>query len=85
MTHPTLRDVVLTALGDIAPEADLDGMDPNGSFQDQLDLDSMDFLDFAIRLHEETGVEIPEIDYPQASTLNDCVAYLESHGALVNS
>jgi len=83
MSEAPLRDIVLSALGEIAPEADLDAIDPDASIQEQFDIDSMDFLDFAIRLHEMTGVEIPEMDYPQASTLNDCIAYLEGHGALV--
>jgi acyl carrier protein len=48
------------------------------SFRDQLDIDSMDFLNFVIAVHEALHVEIPEADYPKLITLNGCVAYLVS-------
>jgi len=44
-----------------------------------LDLDSMDFLNFMIGLHERTGIEIPELDYPQLATVERCAAYLVAH------
>jgi len=44
-----------------------------------LDLDSMDFLNFMIGLHERTGIEIPELDYPQLSTVEKCADYLVAH------
>lgn len=71
-----IRQAVLQALGQIAPEADLASLDPAKPFRDQLDLDSMDFLNFVIALHESLRVEIPEEDYPKLATLNGCVAYL---------
>ena len=71
-----LKTVILRTLGEIAPEADLASLKPDVSFREQLDIDSMDFLNFVIALHEELHVEIPEADYPQLATLNGCVAYL---------
>ena len=71
-----IRSAVLRVLGEIAPEADLARIEPDVSFRDQLDIDSMDFLNFVIALHEELGVEIPEADYPKLATLDGCVAYL---------
>lgn len=71
-----LRAVILRTLGEIAPEAELASLKPDVGFRDQLDIDSMDFLNFVIALHEELHVEIPEADYPQLSTLDGCVAYL---------
>ena len=44
-----------------------------------LDLDSMDFLNFMIGLHQRTGIEIPELDYPQLATVERCAAYLVAH------
>jgi acyl carrier protein len=85
MSTPTapddLRKTVLRTLGEIAPEADLASLDPAKPFRDQLDLDSMDFLNFVIALHERLRVEVPEEDYPKLATLNGCVAYLEAADA----
>jgi len=76
VTDGELRETVLRVLGEIAPEADPTTLKPDVSFRDQLDIDSMDFLNFAIALHEELGVEIPEADYPKLATLDGCVEYL---------
>ena len=80
MTMPLLpdqvKDTVLRLLGEIAPEADLAGLEPDLSFRDQLDLDSMDFLNFVISLHKTFGVDIPESDYPKYATLKGCVEHL---------
>lgn len=80
MTTPQLpdqiKDTVLRLLGEIAPEADLAGLKPGVSFRDQLDIDSMDFLNFVIMLHKTFGVEIPEADYPKYGTLDGCVEQL---------
>jgi acyl carrier protein len=71
----------LRILGTIAPEADLGAVRPDVSFRDQLDLDSMDFLNFVLALHKEFGVEIPEADYPKYATLNGCIAQLTGRPA----
>ncbi len=76
MTPDQLRQTVLRVLGEIAPEADLDHLRPDAGFREQLDLDSMDFLNFIIALHEATQVDIPERDYPQLASLKGCVEYL---------
>lgn len=76
-----LRELVLEVLGAIAPEADLAALDPRADLRDELEIDSMDLLHFAIGLHEQTGIEIPESDYPRIATLAGCVAYLEARGA----
>ena len=79
MSRPTAEDVKRTALrvlGEIAPEADLASLKPDVSFREQLDIDSMDFLNFVIALHETLRVEIPEADYPKLASLNACVEYL---------
>jgi len=73
-----VRAVVLRVLGDIAPEADLASLRPDVVFREQLDLDSMDLLNFVVGLHAALGVEIPEADYPKLATLDACVEYLAS-------
>lgn len=78
MTKEELKAIVLNALGEIAPEADLTQVKPDVSFRDQLDIDSMDFLNFVTALHERLQIDIPEIDYPQVSTLSGCVEYLSA-------
>jgi acyl carrier protein len=78
MTPDDIRAAVLRALGGVAPEADLDHLRPEVGFRDQLDIDSMDFLNFVIALHKDLGVEIPESDYPKLATLRGCMEYLTS-------
>ena len=78
MTSDELKRVVIEVLTRIAPEIDPASIQPGVSFRDQLDLDSMDFLNFAIALHERFGIEIPEVDYPRLYTLDGAVAYLAS-------
>ena len=68
------RAHLLRLLGEIAPEADLAALSPDVSFRDQLDLDSMDFLNFVISLHKAFHIEIPESDYPKYTTLSGCLA-----------
>jgi acyl carrier protein len=76
MTKDELREVVLRVLGQIAPEANMSQIKPNLRIRDQLDIDSMDLLNFVVGLHKELQVEIPEADYPRLATLNGCVDYL---------
>jgi len=71
-----IRQTVLRLLGEIAPETDLTALKPGVSFRDQLDIDSMDFLNFVIMIHKTFGLEIPEADYPKYGTLNGCVEQL---------
>lgn len=73
--------MVLKILGEIAPEADLSQLKPDVSFRDQLDIDSMDLLNFVIALHKALGVDIPETDYPHLASLNGCIAYLSERQA----
>ena len=80
-SRDAIRAAVLRVLGDVAPEADLERIRPTVSFRDQLDLDSMDFLNFMIGLHHAFGVDIPESDYPKLATLEGCVEHLATLGA----
>ncbi len=71
-----IRETVLRVLRTIAPEVDPASIDPKVDWRDQLDLDSVDLLNFFVRVHEALGVDIPEEDYPKLSSLERCVAYL---------
>jgi acyl carrier protein len=78
VTRDALRREVLGALAEIAPEADPASLRGAVPLRDQLDLDSMDFLNLLIAVHQRTGVEIPEADYGKLATLDQIVAYLEA-------
>ena len=79
MTREELRRQALEALAEIAPEANPESLRGAVPLRDQLDLDSMDFLNFLIAVHQRTGIEIPEADYGKLATLDQLVAYLEAH------
>ena len=71
-----LRQLLLEALRRVAPEADTSALAPDAELREELEIDSIDVLNLAIALHEATGVEIPERDYAELSTLARGVAYL---------
>lgn len=71
-----LRAIVVAALGRVAPEVDASGLAPEADLREELEIDSMDLLNFAIGVHQRTGVEIPEADYPKLATLESALAYL---------
>ena len=77
MNEADLRQHILDAISEIAPEAEFDDLDADDGLREQLDLDSMDFLNIVIALHEALGVDIPEADYPRLFTLNDAIGYLK--------
>lgn len=60
----------------IAAEADLSALDPDAPLQEGLDLDSMDFLNLVSAVHDRTGIDIPERDYPQLATLASFASYI---------
>jgi acyl carrier protein len=76
MTIDEIKNVILEIIQDIDDEADLSNLDPSEALRDQLDLDSMDFLDIVMELRKRYQIQIPEADYPQLATLDSCVNYL---------
>ena len=76
MTEDDIRVRVLKTLSGIVPELEPRNLKPAVSLRDQLDIDSMDFLNFLIALHEEFGVDVPEADAPKLGSIDACVAYL---------
>lgn len=79
MTDEDLKQAIMDAISEIAPEAEFDELDPDDGLREQLDLDSMDFLNVVIALHEALGVDIPEADYPRLFTMNSAIGYLKSN------
>lgn len=76
MNEQQIRETLLRILGELAPEVDVTQLKPDVRIRDQIDLDSMDFLNFLIAVDEELNVDIPEADYPKLATLDACVAYV---------
>ena len=76
MTKEECKQIVLDIIADIAPDEDLSNVDPAVPLRDQLELDSMDFLDIVMELRKQHQIEVPEEDYPQLNTLDSCAEYL---------
>lgn len=76
MTEDEIRVRVIKTLSGIVPELDPRNLKPAVSLRGQLDVDSMDFLNFLIALHEEFGVDVPESDAAKLGTVDACVDYL---------
>ncbi|MFT7677367.1 MAG: acyl carrier protein [Planctomycetota bacterium] len=68
-----MKDIIAT----IAPDEDVDGLTMDTPLRDQIELDSMDFLDIVMELRKRYGVQVPEDDYAELNTLQGCVNYLE--------
>ncbi len=81
MNDNEIRNAVLVTLTSIAPEIDARDLDPDKPLRNQVDLDSMDYLNFLIGLHRHLGVDIPEVDYGKLGTLNSIVSYLAAKRA----
>lgn len=77
MTRDAIKDLIMEIIADIDEDADFDELQPDQPLRDQLDLDSMDFLDIVMELRKRYQLQIPEDDYPKLATLNSCADYLE--------
>jgi acyl carrier protein len=78
MTDTDIRTVLQEELGNIAPEMDLQTLDPAADLREALDIDSMDFLNFVIAVHHRLNVDIPEVDYPKLVTFDGAMRYLRA-------
>jgi acyl carrier protein len=76
LTREQVRGVFLDALASVAPELEPAAIEPDKPLRGQVDIDSFDFLNVIVRLHERLGVDIPESDYGEFATLNRAVDYL---------
>jgi acyl carrier protein len=79
--NPTeTRDKILHAIASVAPDADVATLDPNEDLREELDIDSMDFLNILVRIEKDLGVSVPEKDYGEVGTLAGLVRYVASAG-----
>jgi acyl carrier protein len=78
MSEIDVRKIVQEELNNIAPEIDLATVTPTADLREAIDIDSMDFLNFITAVHQRTGIDIPETDYPKLTTLAGIFAYLDA-------
>ena len=78
MSDADIQQAIFAALRNVAPEVDPSTIPPEANLREALDIDSFDFLNFLIGVHERLGVEIPERDYGQLTSLSRLVRYLSS-------
>jgi acyl carrier protein len=76
LDYQTLRQKIIDIIADIAVDEDLSNIDDAVRLRDQLDLDSMDFLDIVMELKKRYKIEVPQEDYPKLATMQSCIEYL---------
>ena len=76
MTKDETKQVVLDIIADIAPDEDISNLKSDVRLRDQMQLDSMDFLDIVMELRKRHNIEVPEADYIQLASLDSCADYL---------
>jgi len=76
MTNDEIKQVVTDIIADVAPDEDVTNIKPDVRLRDQLELDSMDFLDIVMELRKRHNIEVPEAEYPELASLDSCAAYL---------
>ena len=76
MDKEKVKQIVLDIIAEIAPDEDLTDVKPEVRLRDQLDLDSMDFLDIVMELRKQHGIEVPEAEYRQLESLDSSAEYL---------
>lgn len=77
MKAEEIRSMILEVIHEIVPDEDLSGLKPDVRIRDQIEMDSMDFLDIIMELRKRYGITVPEDDYMELSSLDSSVAYLE--------
>jgi acyl carrier protein len=78
MTSEEIEKRVLAVFLDVAPDVDAGRLERDAPFRDQFDFDSMDTLNFAIGLHKEFGIDVPETQYRELASLGKSVAFVET-------
>ncbi|MFT4542349.1 MAG: acyl carrier protein [Planctomycetota bacterium] len=79
MTKEDIVDAIKDIIATIAPDEELDGLKYEERLRDQIELDSMDFLDIVMELRKRYGVQVPEEDYKELASLQSCCEYLHTH------
>ncbi len=78
MNEDEIRKILQEELANIAPEADLQKLNPSADLREALDIDSIDFLNLVTAIHHRLGIDVPELDYPMLFTLDGAVSYAAS-------
>ena len=76
MTEDQVKQIVIDIINEIAPDEDTSDLKGAIKLREQMDLDSMDFLDIVMELRKQHGIEVPEADYPELASLDSCANYL---------
>ena len=76
MLEQRIRDIIVGIIQVVAPDADLSNLKSDVRLRDQLDMDSMDFLDIVMELRKRYKIEVPKEDYQMLATLDSCISYL---------
>jgi acyl carrier protein len=76
MTEEQVKQIVIDIINEIAPDEDTSNLKSEVNLRDQMDLDSMDFLDIVMELRKQHGIEVPEEHYPKLASLDSCADYL---------
>lgn len=76
MERSDVRKIVIDIIAEIAPDEDVSNLKDDVRLRDQLELDSMDFLDIVMELRKKYNIDVPEADYPKLESLQSCVEYL---------
>lgn len=79
MNKEELVRSILEALAAAVPGTDVDTLDPAVNFRDQIEIDSIDFLNFVLLLEKKLDLKVPEIDYPKLSSLDGCLSFLDQY------
>lgn len=77
MTDQRVRTAVLDAVRRVAPDVDVETLDPEADLRREADLDSVDVANLVVRLRDVLGVDVPETEYDELTTVDRAVAYLE--------
>ena len=77
MTREEVRQAVVDILKDIAPDEDVSSIKDDVTLREQMDLDSMDFLDIVMELRKRFNIEVPESDYQELVSMDSCIQYLQ--------
>ena len=77
MTREEVRQAIVSILKDIAPDEDVSSIEDDVILRDQIDLDSMEFLDIVMELRKRFNIEVPESDYQELASMASCIKYLQ--------
>ena len=77
MTRDEVREAIVHILKDIAPDEDMSSINDDAILREQIDLDSMDFLDIVMELRKRFNIEVPESDYQELASMASCIQYLQ--------